>query len=184
MWVEFQKWLGALPPSSASFLGTMTGSALGLVALLIGALFNALLNRRRDDRIRNHEGRSVAAALRAELRREGRSLVDNAKVLEEQKGDGKLIIPDIAQSIRVLSNVIDKLGLLDEETIEAVIDAHIVIEQYFGTLILHGGEALDYGGARRSVMIPSGMSSRLRGMNLGVNDIIQKAIEKLSKHLD
>jgi hypothetical protein len=56
MWVEFWKWLGALPPSSASFVGTVTGSSLGLIALLLGALFNARLNRRRDDKLRDAIG--------------------------------------------------------------------------------------------------------------------------------
>jgi hypothetical protein len=51
----------------ATFLGTLTGSSIGLIALLIGALFNAHLNRRRDDRLRREEQRTVAAALQAEL---------------------------------------------------------------------------------------------------------------------
>jgi hypothetical protein len=41
-------WLGGLPQPQASFIGTLTGSFLGLVALLLGALFNAHLNPREE----------------------------------------------------------------------------------------------------------------------------------------
>jgi len=34
----------------AAFLGSLTGGLIGLVALLLGALFNTHLNRRRDHR--------------------------------------------------------------------------------------------------------------------------------------
>jgi hypothetical protein len=183
MEMDFWKWLGTLQPSSVTFLGTMTGSALGLVALLIGALVNAWLNRRRDDRIRKHERRSVAAALRAELRGKSRSLLANAKFTEIKVGDN-LILPDIAQSIRVLPNVIDKIGLLAEDTIEAVIDAHTVIEEYFGILILLGGKVLNHEGVRRSISVSSGMGERVRQMMLSVNDTIQIAVDKLSQQLD
>ena len=39
----------------------------GHFALLIGALFNAHLNRKRDDELRKREARALAVALRAEL---------------------------------------------------------------------------------------------------------------------
>jgi hypothetical protein len=51
MFEEFWKWLATLPAGSASFVGTLTGSSFGLLAILIGALFNARLNRSRDDRL-------------------------------------------------------------------------------------------------------------------------------------
>src|SRR4051812_46290836 len=41
--------------------------AIGLIALVLGALFNAHLNRARDDRLRKIEQRTLAAALKAEL---------------------------------------------------------------------------------------------------------------------
>jgi hypothetical protein len=46
--------------STMQFLGTLTGSLLGLLAILAGALFNAHLNRARDDRLRLEEARSYA----------------------------------------------------------------------------------------------------------------------------
>jgi hypothetical protein len=50
-------------PGQPTFLGAL----IGFLALLGGALFNAWLNRRRDDRLRREEQRAVATALRAEL---------------------------------------------------------------------------------------------------------------------
>lgn len=40
---------------------------LGLVALVVGALFNAHLSRRRDDRLRAEEAKAVSAALYGEI---------------------------------------------------------------------------------------------------------------------
>ena len=64
---EFWDWLAKLSPGSAGFVGTFTGSTLRLLAILIGALFNARLNRRRDDDIREADRIATASALFAEL---------------------------------------------------------------------------------------------------------------------
>jgi hypothetical protein len=42
------EWLQGLSGGAASFIGSFTGSAIGLIAILSGALFNAHLNRKRD----------------------------------------------------------------------------------------------------------------------------------------
>jgi hypothetical protein len=44
------EWLNDLEGGALTVVGTAVGSFLGLISLLIGALFNAHLNRRRDDR--------------------------------------------------------------------------------------------------------------------------------------
>lgn len=51
-----------------SGLGGYWGALFGLGAILFGALVNADLNRKRDDRLRDEETRGHAAALAAELR--------------------------------------------------------------------------------------------------------------------
>ncbi len=48
-------------------LGTLIGSSLGLIAILAGALFNAQLNRKRDDLLRENDASALRAALIAEL---------------------------------------------------------------------------------------------------------------------
>ena len=169
---------------SASFIGTLTGSALGLVALLIGALFNAHLNRKRDDELRKKEARALALALRAELAGKSRNLLDNAKRLEEQKGESEIQVPDIAQSLRLIPSSTDKLGLLDEDTIVAVLDAYAVMEQNFERLvIMTGGKLIELPGNRHSVTVNPAHFKRLRAGNLGVNDVIEKAIKRLDLYL-
>jgi hypothetical protein len=181
---EFWDWLAALPQGSATFVGTLTGSTLGLFALLLGALFNAHLNRKRDDELRKKEARALAVALRAELTGKSRSLLDNAKRLEEQKGEGHILVPDIAQSLRIMPSLTDKLGLLDEETIVAVLDAHVVMEQYCERLIISGGKLIDgLPGNRRLVSVDPTLFKQLRGGNIGVNDVIVKAIKRLDSYL-
>jgi hypothetical protein len=184
MWKDFWDWLASLPQGSASFVGTLTGSTLGLFALLVGALFNAHLNRKRDDKLRKKEARALAVALRAELAGKSRNLLDNAKRLEEQKGEGHFLVPDIAQSLRIMPSLTDKLGLLDEETIVAVLDAYVVMEQYCERLIISGGKLMDgLPGNRRLVSVDPTLFKRLRGGNLGVNDVIEKAIKRLDSYL-
>jgi hypothetical protein len=61
---DFWQWLQTASQGQAIFVGTLVGSFFGLIALLLGALFNAELNRRRDDRLRTEEQRAVATALK------------------------------------------------------------------------------------------------------------------------
>jgi hypothetical protein len=87
MWNQFWDWLATLPQGSASFVGTLTGSTLGLIALLLGALFNAHLNRRRDDRLRDADRFALASTLHAELLGIHRALVENAQHLTDKPPD-------------------------------------------------------------------------------------------------
>ncbi|MBV2181676.1 MAG: hypothetical protein KUL86_10655, partial [Castellaniella sp.] len=50
-----------------NWFGDALGSAIGLVAILVGALYNARLMRRRDDMIMNDEAKAIAAAIGAEM---------------------------------------------------------------------------------------------------------------------
>lgn len=50
-----------------NWFGDALGSAIGLVAILLGALYNARLMRRRDDMIMNDEAKAIAAAIGAEM---------------------------------------------------------------------------------------------------------------------
>ena len=132
------EWLGALNDREASFLGSFIGPAVGLAALLLGALFNAHLNRRRDDRIRVADTRATAAALRAELNGLLAALDHNAESLAT--AESGFLVPDLAQSIYVFPEMLTKIGQLDVTTVNELIDAYIVIEQYAETLVLLGGQ--------------------------------------------
>ncbi|MFK7865833.1 MAG: hypothetical protein AB8B77_00160 [Alphaproteobacteria bacterium] len=52
----------------SAYWGTVIGSGFGLIALLLGALFNADLNRRRDDRIRREQQEKAFQLLIADIR--------------------------------------------------------------------------------------------------------------------
>src|SRR5262249_60880753 len=104
-------WLGTLSQGQATFLGSLVGAFVGLLALLLGALFNAHLNRKRDDRLRAEERRSAAVALRAELAGCRHSLVENSERLSHaQEHPGAFLVPDLARAIRIWPHMIPKLG--------------------------------------------------------------------------
>lgn len=107
------------------------------MALLIGALFNAQLNRKRDDRLRKQDTTGVAAALKAELPGFHHTLRENATVPVRQ--DQGFIVPDFSNSVLVLPSLSDKLVLLDSETIQEVLRAYLMIHEYGDRLIMAGG---------------------------------------------
>ena len=63
MLLDLWGWVGDLGQGQATVLGLVGG----FFTLVAGALINAGLNRRRDDRLRREDQRAVATALRAEL---------------------------------------------------------------------------------------------------------------------
>jgi hypothetical protein len=73
-------WVATLPSGSASFLGSLVGSGIGLIALLIGAFVNASLNRRRDERLREEDRLAVASTLYAELKGVHRTLGETRSI--------------------------------------------------------------------------------------------------------
>jgi len=176
------EWLQSLSGGAASFVGSLTGSAIGLVALLIGALFNAHLNRRRDDVLRKADGRAAAAALQAELSGVRRTLMRNANTLDTPEGD--FVAPDLAHSIRVLPSIIPKIGLLDSDTIREVIDIYIIIDQYCEQLILLGGRIVEnMPDHRRLVRMPQIRSENVATMNRNMAVLMETAITRLNAYL-
>jgi hypothetical protein len=116
----------------ASFLGTLTGSSIGLVALLLGALFNAHLNRKRDDRLRLEEQRVVATALHAELvgwRKRLQSNIDSVKADSEKWKS----VPILSRP-RLFPELIAKLGFLPSAIIESVVAAYDQADWYCTSL--------------------------------------------------
>lgn len=178
MWTCFWDWLGKLPPSSASFVGTLTGSSLGLLAILIGALFNAHLNRKRDDTLRDADRRAIASALRAELVTIDHALIKNADSLASPLGD--FVAPDLAHLVRIMPAVLQKMGLLDTPIIRVVMDAYGVIDQYCESLMLLGGRFHEQLPAhRRVVLMPKDSAQQVAIMNRQMSINLKEAIERL-----
>jgi hypothetical protein len=181
--LSFWQWLQTASQGQASFVGTLMGSFFGLVALLLGALFNAWLNRRRDDRLRREDQQTVATALRAELEGLHRSLKENAETLRQEdyvKADQQITVPDLAQSIRIMPMVVSKLGLLDGKIIGAVITAYGVVEAYTAKVLLLGGRpGVTPDNFKRYVALPSDQVTRLVLLTDVTAEEIQKAIDQL-----
>jgi hypothetical protein len=135
---DLWQWLHDTSPVQATFIG----SVFGFLALLGGALFNAWLNRRRDDRLRREEQRTVATALRAELAGCRRALLTNVELLNQDRRTGTFLMPDLVQAILIMPHMIPKFGLLDEETIDKVTNAYLAVQQHSEQLLLEVGVRL------------------------------------------
>jgi hypothetical protein len=180
-WTQFWNWLAALPQGSASFIGTLTGSSLGLFALLLGALFNAHLNRRRDDRLRDDDRLALASALHAELLGFHRALIDNAKFLEEKPPDseGGFMVPELAA--KILPEMLPKIGLLRPDTIRKVMDAYVLMEQYLEGLLLVDGELKsNMPEGRQLVYLPAIRKTFVIEFNRARAKVVKEAIDALA----
>jgi hypothetical protein len=181
--LSFWQWLQNASQAEAAFVGALTGSSIGLVALLLGALFNAHLNRRRDDWLRKEDQRAVATALRAELEGLRRTLHDAAETVSQEnylQAGEQVQAPDLAQSIRIMPEVVSKLGLLDETIISAVLDAYGMVDEYSAKLLLLGGHpGVTPDNFRRYVTLPPDRLVPLAQLNTVTAQVIQKAIDQL-----
>jgi hypothetical protein len=182
-------WISGLSGGAATFIGALTGSLVGLVALLIGALFNAHLGRKRDDRLRAEETRAIAAAIRAELAGLVRKLEEPfSEISSATYGDGKtekrstIWIPDIARRVKLMPEMLPKLGVLDVETIGAVIDAQIAVEEYGEYLRLktRRGEGEEFGG---EFALPGYEKRVLEIRNKSLIEQAREAIGRLDRYL-
>ena len=183
----FFLWLQSLSPGSASFLGSFAGASLGLVALLIGALFNAHLCRRRDDKLRRLEARAAATALKAELSGINQALMQNIANTETQRppSGGGYYVPDLSQGIRAYPHVLPKIGLFDPETIQLVLVAYAVVEQHCEVLAAWGGtQAANAPIGRRAIYMPVQHVEHLGTINRKTQEYVQSAITKLDGFLE
>jgi hypothetical protein len=184
MWKGFWDWLATLPQGSASFVGTLTGSTLGLIALLLGALFNAHLNRRRDDRLRDEDRVALASALFAELSGIHRTLIENAQHLTGRppNSSGGFVVPE--PSMKLLPGTLPKIGLLQSETIRKVMDAYVLTEQYVEQLILLGGRLQsNMPENRRLVYLDATHAKFVVELNRIRAGVVKEAIDALSPYL-
>jgi hypothetical protein len=179
MLLDLWGWVGDLKQGQATVLGLVGG----FFTLVVGALINAGLNRRRDDRLRREDQRAVATALRAELEGLHRSLKENAETLSQEdyvKADQQVNVSDLAQSIRIMPKVVSKLGLLDGKIIGAVITAYGVVEAYSAKLLLLGGRpGVTPDNFKRYVALPPDQVTRLVLLTAVTAEVIQEAIDQL-----
>ncbi len=130
--IQFWPVIEALSGGAAAFLGALVGAAAGLGAILVGALYNAKLNRRRDDRLRDEETRAIAAALRAEMHALEQFVTRGLRSINEWHESAhpisvaELTNFDIAEQT-IFESLANKLGLLGTELALAIVTPHAVI---------------------------------------------------------
>jgi hypothetical protein len=184
MWTDFWNWLAQLPPSSASFVGTLTGSALGLFALLLGALFNAHLNRKRDDALQDADRIALASALHAELLGVHRTLVENAQRLIDKPPAAGAGFVTPQPSVRIFPEMLSKIGLLRTDTIRKVMDAYVLTEQYLDALILLGGNLQpDMPDGRVLVYLDAQHAETVSEINRARAGVVKEAIDAIAPYL-
>jgi len=173
-------WLQGLQGGAPAFVGSAVGSAFGIFSLLVGALFNAYLNRRRDDRLRQKEQAGVLAAILAEIENVIETLSRNADSLSNPRRDF-FRIPDISQSCRILPKAIDKLYLLPRPAITAAINAHTIIEQYSDHMFFIGGTPInDVPKNRLLFYFELKHAAAVKAVNEGSIDILNKYLFTIS----
>jgi hypothetical protein len=181
MAADFFGWLNQQPSGTASFLGTLLGSALGFCALIAGALFNAHLNRRRDDRQRGQERTTLATALSAELQLTRQTLLDNCHVLNDPNQADGFFVP--SPEIMLMPKLIDRMGLLKAETIMAVSCAYLMIGQYRRELLMLGATKLQNPDSDQ-LWISADHGPNVVRMNTVKADAISVALRTLEPYLE
>jgi hypothetical protein len=171
-------WLEGLSGGAANFVGSLTGSLVGLLAILAGAMVNAHLNRRRDDALREPDRQAIKAALKAELDGMNEILLKNASTLDAQTNDFRA--PDLAQYVRTMPATLQKIGLLDVETIKSVMAAYSVIDQYCETLLRLGGRFdKQMPEHRRIIIMPKESAKKVADANRQTSNYLEEAIKRL-----
>ena len=104
---------------------TGLGAFAGLLAILAGALYNARLARRRDDRLRRDEIRGLCLALSAELTVSAKRLRTTVRFVTEAAKEQESLTVDYWKVLNrpvfdVYEANLDKVGLLGELASEVV----------------------------------------------------------------
>lgn len=151
MW-EFLK---EIDGGSGSFFGSLAGSFLGLAAILLGALFNARLNRRRDDRMIKQDIYFAAQSLIGELQAIDNSLDRNRNnFINNTVAAGGFQIPDPNHMILVFPVMILKLGPIGAEGIIATKDAYTMIEEFSERLSQGDASITKHQSGRDMILVP------------------------------
>jgi hypothetical protein len=86
-WNATWEWLQPLSDGAPQFIGSLTGSLLDLLTLLLGTFYDTRLNRKRDDRLgREEDARAVAPGLRTLIEQENLlSIAEDWKQMSQLK---------------------------------------------------------------------------------------------------
>lgn len=113
-----------------TWFGDALGSAIGLVAILLGALYNARLTRERDDKIMSDEAKSVAMAIGTEMAVYAEMLCGRL-MQASTGGDGMtagIIVSLRAPQPVVWPSLAEKVGDLDAEVCAKAVKAWMLLQ--------------------------------------------------------
>jgi hypothetical protein len=107
--------------------GALVGAAMGLGALAAATLLNAYFQRRRDDRVREIERRSLASALAAEITRIAGDARGKRAAMEQFYEE--MATAAVSDALRfepplIFESNAGRLGLLTPETTKEVVDLY------------------------------------------------------------
>ncbi len=113
-----------------AWFGDALGSAIGLVAILLGALYNARLTRRRDNKIMSDEQKSVAMAIGTEMAVYAEMLCGR---LAQASAGGEGQTAGVIVSLRAPEAVVwprlaGKVGGLDSEVCAKTVKAWMLLQ--------------------------------------------------------
>jgi hypothetical protein len=178
-------WLGGLASSQATIIGTSLGALLGFVSLTSGALFNAKLNRDRDQRIVDMERVSLLRALSTEIH-----LIRNLLTYQlgeyttpnEQEWQSS-VSPKMFSLIYPAN--IQKLISLPADALTQTIIFHAAIDEYEYNLQAAGVEFPDHGSvATRSFNFPASCRPRVIELANKLKHVAEQALHYIDSELD
>jgi hypothetical protein len=139
--------------------------------------------RRRDDALREADRRSIVVALKAELDGLNEILLQNASSLDNANND--FCVPDLSQYVRMMPLVLQKIGLLDVETIKSVMKSYSLVDQYCETLLMRlGGRFNERTPEHRRVLImPQKSAKQVIAVNRAMSEKMKEAIKRLDASL-
>jgi hypothetical protein len=191
MWIEtgsvmrWWEWLSSLQGGAATFVGAATGASILFVALMLSVLYNARQKRLRDDRLRAQEASALATGLKSELTRISKTLRESILYLRDKpSGEQGYVVPDLRRSVRMFPQTLDKLGLLDSDTLQAVFGAYTIIDEFRShiTAIVGADVASELENKGAVAALPSSVTPQVITASDRVIKIIDVALGYLDKY--
>ena len=133
-------WVQNLQGAWLTLLGSAFGSTLGIISLLIGALYNARLNRKAEQRRELNDRFGIAEALIAEVV-SVKQTIDRAaaELRDPAQGNVQALMPDPCPDRGVFDKFLSKIELFDENTIRIVTELYAVLNEYCIQVVVRGG---------------------------------------------
>jgi hypothetical protein len=98
--------------------------------------------------------------------------------------DAGFLLPDIEHSIQAFPHLLPKIGLLRPTAIRAVMDSYLFAQQYYGKVLLIGGQDQStVPQNRRMAYLDHGKSSIIAELNQLTADFIDRGIKALEEEI-